>query len=124
MRNSLVLLPLFVLALAAAGCGGGKQKTPPRTTYDDIQVKGMDLSKANRLYTEGNQLYLGGGVGVPEKQRRRNLKLAVKKYGAARGIYAKALKRHPDNLSLQSRVREIDVNIDGCKRMMNLNLTK
>jgi hypothetical protein len=124
MRLRIPVPALCVLALALVGCGGGEKKSPPRTTLDTIEVKGENLTKADRLYTEGNQLYFRGGVGVPEKQRQKNLELAIKKYRAARGIYAKALRRHPDHLRLQNRVREIDGSIEGCRRMINMNIMK
>jgi hypothetical protein len=124
MRLSYAMSLLVVLAVVAAGCGGEKKAPQRTTTLDNLSVKGENLTKANRLYSEGNRLYMGGGVGVAEKQRKKNLKLAIKKYRAARGTYAKALKRHPDNLRLQNRVREVDMSIDGCKRMVNLNLTR
>jgi len=124
MSLRLLVPVLCVGALVVVGCGGGEKKSPPRTTLDNLEVKGENLSKANRLYSEGNQLYFRGGVGVPEKQRRKNLKLAVKKYSDARGIYAKALRRHPDDLRLQNRVREVDNSIAGCRRMINMNIVK
>jgi hypothetical protein len=122
MRISVLLALVLGAGMVAAGCGG-KTSGPPRTTLDNLTVKGENLSKANSLYTQGNQLYMGGGVGVAEKQRKSNLAKAIKCYEGAQAIYRKALRRHPDDMSLQNRVREVDMHIDGCKRMMNLNIS-
>ena len=129
MRTAWTFFLASVAALAVAGCGGDGRESPARArgpagSHSDLAVEGMDLSPANRYYREANRLYMKGGVGVPERERRRNLSLAVKRYRQARAIYAKALERHPKNMRLESRVREIDMSIDGCRRMMNLNLTK
>jgi len=123
MRMKYVLALLVACSALIAGCG--EKKPPPRTTsLDNLSVKGENLTKASRLYSEANRLYMGGGVGVPEKQRVKNLKLAIKKYRNARGVYAKALKRNPGHMRLENRVREIDMSIDGCTRMIDLNLSK
>ncbi len=123
MRLNYVLAVLVGCSVLVAGCG--EKKPPPRTTtLDNLGVKGENLTKANKLYSEANQLYMGGGIGVAEKRRQKNLKIAIKKYSVARGGYAKALKRHPGNMRLENRVREIDMSIDGCKRMLNMNIMK
>jgi hypothetical protein len=128
MRTSLPLTLGAVLALA--GCGGGEDREiaakthAAKTTYADLTVEGEDLSKANRYYSEGNQLYMKGGVGVPERERKRNLALAIKRYQAAQAVYRRALRRHPEHISLSNRVREVDMHIDGCRRMMNLNISE
>jgi len=124
------LAVLAVLAALAAGCGGSDRHaygpaklTRPRSYAHDVEVRGVNLGKANKLYKEGEQLYMKGGVGVPERQRKRNLSAAIKKFSAARSAYRKALRRHPGHMKLQSRVRDCDMHIDGCRRMLNLNIS-
>jgi hypothetical protein len=112
-----------VLALGAGLGAAGCSDPAPRTSLDNLTVKGENLSAANRHYTEGNRLYMQGGVGVAEAQRKKNLARAIDHYQAAQAVYRKALRRHPDDISLRNRVMEVDMSIDGCRRMVNMNIT-
>ncbi len=120
LRYLFLLVPVFLLA-GCGGSGSGK-RSGPKSYALDIQVKGFNLSKANLLYKKGEELYLQGGMEVPERQRKANLSAAIKNFSAAKKIYQKALLRHPKHMQLDSRVRDCGIHIDGCRRMINLNL--
>jgi hypothetical protein len=90
---------------------------PPEVRVMEITGK-VDLSAANRVFTEGVKFMVEGRPGNPNSNQ--NLAQAVKKFREALATYQQAAEGDKDNSSLESRILECNRNIFSCNKMMTL----